>query len=200
MRPALPCRAILLSLFLAVPWPRADAVGPGFSMPVFPLPRLVRDRFGQVRRIGFLTFLRELNAGGVHGVDDVDFLDSDYAMIESDSLPLLAAWLEATCGSVGFDLREARRGAYDGSVAARLMEIGATLAEVRANVTGLAMPIGLVICARQNRWGSLPDDRSRDAYALIATDHGLMVYDPPTRQLVGLAEFPNTTGILNIQF
>jgi len=200
MRCSLPFPALLLTVLLAAPWPRAHAVGPGFSMPVFPLPRLVRDQFGQARRIGFLTFLRELNAGGVHEVNDVDFLDEDYAMIESGSLPLLAAWLEATCGSVGFNLREARLGAYDGSVTARLMEIGATLAEVQAKVTGLAMPIGLVICARQHRWGSLPDDRSRDAYALIATDQGLMVYDPPTRQLVSLAQFPNTAEIENIQF
>jgi hypothetical protein len=200
MRPPLPFPAIVLAVLLALPWPRTAAGGPSFSMPVFPLPVLVRDQFGQAKRIGFLTFLRALNAGGVRSVDDVDFLDSDYAMIESSSLPLLAAWLEATCASVGLNLPEARLGAYDGSVAARLMGIGATLAGVRAKATGLAMPIGLVICARGNKWGSLPDDRSRDAYALIATEKGLMVYDPPTRQLVGLADFPNTAEILNIQF
>ena len=169
-------------------------------MPTFPMPQLARDQFGQVRSIGFLGFMRELNAGGIHTVDDVDFFDSDYAVIESGSLPIMAAWLETTCRSVGLDLAAARGKNYDGTVLARLLEVGTTLAAVRDNGKALAMPIGVMICKRRQPWGSLPGDGERDAYVLIETDHGLFVYDPPTRQLVGLSQFPNTADIRTIQF
>ncbi len=62
------------------------------------------------------------------------------------------------------------------------------------------MPIGILICRRRRDWGRLAGDGGRDAYALIATERGLMVYDPPTRQLVSLSQFPNASDILNIQF
>jgi len=196
MRRLLPMAVLLLAVWA----PRAGGRATGFSMPFFPLPKLARDEFGQARRIGFLSFLRELHSGGVRRTEEVDFLDNDYGVIENDSLPLLAAWLESTCRSVGFRLNEARRGSYDGTVAARLLEIGASLAAARGPDSGLAMPIGIVICTRRNEWGALPADGGRDAYALIVTDQGLMIYDPPTRQLVGLSQFPNSAEILNIQF
>jgi hypothetical protein len=189
----------LLAASLAL-FPSAQAAGNPFLIREFPMPKLAKDDFGQPRRIGFLGFLRELNAGGVHGVDDVDFLDSDYAVIDSSSLPLLAAWLEATCHSVGLDLQTARSGPFDGTVTARLLETSATLASVRSGGASLAMPIGTLICRRHRPWGSLPGDDNRDAYALVVTDRGLLVYDPPTRQLVKLSQFPNSADILNIQF
>jgi len=171
-------------------------------MPVFQMPKLAEDQFGQTKRIGLLSFMRQLYSGGVtgHSVDDLSLLDTDYAVIDSRSLPFLAAWLEATCRAVAYNLNEARQGTYDGTVAARLLEIGTTLAAVRAGTGGLAMPIGFLICIRHKQWGSLPGDDARDAYALIATERGLEVYDPPTRQIVGLSQFPNTADILNIQF
>jgi hypothetical protein len=173
-----------------------------FSMPAYPMPKLVSDQFGQTKRIGFLSLVRQLYSGGVaaHNIDDLNFLDSDYAVIDSSSLPTLAAWLEATCHAVNFDLQEARQRPYDGTTIARLLETGATLAAVRWDNSGLAMPIGLLICTRRKAWGSLPGDGARDAYALISTEQGLQVYDPPTRQIVSLVDFPNTEDILNIEF
>ena len=38
------------------------AAGSSFSLPKFPLPALVQDDFGQAKRIGFLSFLRQLQA------------------------------------------------------------------------------------------------------------------------------------------
>jgi ligand-binding sensor domain-containing protein len=35
---------------------------------------------------------------------------------------------------------------------------------------------------------------------LIATERGLLVYDPPTRQLSELSKFPNQDDIFKIQF
>jgi len=171
-------------------------------MPVFQMPRLAEDQFGQIKRIGLLSFMRQLYSGGVtgHSVDDLNLLDTDYAVIDSRSLPLLAGWLEATCRAVTYNLSDARQGTYDGTVIARLLEIGTSLAAVRESSSGLAMPIGFLICTRHKPWGSLPGDDERDAYALIATERGLEVYDPPTRQIVGLSQFPNTANILNIQF
>lgn len=192
--------AIALSLLTVAPVLYSSDRDSPFTMPTFPMPKLAHDRYGETRRIGFLGFMRELNAGGVHTVDDVDFFDSDYAVIESESLPTMAAWLETTCHSVGLDLPSARSGAYDGTVFARLLEVGTTLAAVRDNGKALAMPIGVMICKRRQTWGTLPGDGGRDAYVLIETDRGLLVYDPPTRQIVGLSQFPNTADILTIQF
>ncbi len=172
------------------------------NLPAYPMPKLVSDQFGQTKRIGFLSLVRQLYSGGVaaHNIDDLNFLDLDYAVIDSSSLPTLAAWLESTCRAVNFDLQEARQRPYDGTTIARLLETGASLAAVRWGNSGLAMPIGLLICTRRKAWGSLPADGARDAYALIATDQGLQVYDPPTRQIVDLVDFPNTDDILNIEF
>jgi len=191
----------LLVLFL-LGLTAASAQRPDFRLPSFPSPQLAADEFGQNRRIGLLSFIRQLYSGGVSSttVDDINMLDSDYAVIQSTSLPLLAAWLEATCQAVDFDLIGARKSVYDGTVTARLLEIGATLATLRQGDGGLAMPIGFIICNRRKPWGDLPGDGARDAYALIETERGLEVYDPPTHQLVGLAQFPNTPDILNIEF
>ncbi len=169
-------------------------------MPQFPMPELVTDDFGATKQIGFLKFLHELQKSGVQGLDDVEFLDSSYAVLKSDCLPVLAAWLEAACRSVGVELPLARKGPYDGTVFARLLEVGASLAAVREHGKPLAMPIGLMICKRQHDWGDLGGDGQVDAYVLMETDRGLLVYDPPTRQLVELSQFPNTVDILRIQF
>jgi ligand-binding sensor domain-containing protein len=181
---------------------RAAAPEPNFDMPAFPMPKLAEDQYGQNKRMGMMSLTRQLYSGGIsdHTIDDLSLLDSDYAVIDSRSIPVLAAWLEATCQAVEFKLSDARQKAYDGTVAARLLGIGATLAALRWDSSGLAMPIGILVCVRRQPWGSLPADKGRDAYALIATERGLEVYDPPTRQIVELSRFPNTADILNIVF
>jgi hypothetical protein len=176
------------------------AAGRNLDMPEFPMPSFVRDDLGGMKEIGFLKFFRELQKGGVQGLDEVEFLDTGYAVLKSDSLPTLAAWLEAACSSVGLELPLARSGNYDGTVLARLLEVATTLAVVRERGKSLAMPIGLLICRRREKWGDLPGDGKRDAYVLIETDKGLLVYDPPTRQLVALSNFSNTADIVTIQF
>ena len=173
---------------------------PSLRLPRFPLPALVQNDFGETRRVGFLHFLRELQDGGVARLDDIDFVDENYAVIKSASLATLAAWLEAACSCIGIDLRQARAGQYDGMVYARLLEVATSLAEVRAHGEPLAMPIGVLICRRRQAWGELPGDGRRDAYTLIATERGLLVFDPPTRQLSALSEFPNNTDVFKIQF
>jgi hypothetical protein len=169
-------------------------------LPAFPAPGLVQNEFGGTKTIGFLTFLRELHKGGVHGLDETEFMNSNYAVLRSDSLPSLAAWLEAACGSVGVELQQARKSQYDGAVSARLLEVGAELALLRGHGKPLAMPLGVLICRRVKAWGDLPGDGARDAYVLAATERGLLVYDPPTRQVAPLSEFPNAGDVVTIQF
>ena len=49
-------------------------------------------------------------------------------------------------------------------------------------------------------WPQIPADGTTDAYVLFATDTGILVYDPPTRQLTNLADFPNKASISRIRF
>ena len=171
-----------------------------FALPRFPSPALARNEYGEVREIGFLWFVREFQVAGVHGLDDVDFVDDNYAVLDASSLPVLAAWMEAACRGIGTELHEARKGPYDGMAYARLLEIATSLASLRGHAKARAMPIGVIICRRREAWGGLPGDGARDAYLLIATDRGLLVYDPPTRQLSSLGEFPNKDEVYKIQF
>ena len=136
----------------------------------------------------------------MHFFENFETLDADYALLRSDSLGGLAAWLEAACHAVGFDLRQARDRSYDGTVFARLLGVATSLAALREKKISLAMPIGVMICQRRAVWSDLPGDGSDDAYVLFATDAGMLVYDPPTRQLTSLADFPNKEKILKIRF
>ena len=172
----------------------------GMSLPRFPAPALVLDDYGGVKRINFLTFMREVRSGGVRRLEDIDFVDHDYAVLQSHSLAALAAWLEAACRCVDVDLPHARTGSYNGQEYARLLEVATSLAIMREHGKQLAVPIGVMLCTRREAWGDLPGDGDRDAYMLIATERGLLVYDPPTRQLSELSKFPNHDGVFKIQF
>ena len=74
------------------------------------------------------------------------------------------------------------------------------MAALRENESKLAIPVGVMICERKAVWGDLPGDGATDAYVVFATDGGILVYDPPTRQLANLSEFPNKARILRIRF
>ncbi len=193
-------RPRLLILLLAGLPLGAAAARPGLQFPEFPAPVLVQDQFGTTKKIGLLYVLRGLHESGVRGYEDLDLVDAEYAVLHSDSLPSLAAWLEVACRSVGANVRLARQGPYDGMTYARLLEVGASLAALRERELALAIPIGVIICQRRRAWGSLPADGERDAYILIATERGLLIYDPPTRQLCALADYPNNSTVLKIQF
>ena len=188
-----------LLLFAGLPL-GALAGPPPLRLPDFPVPALAQDQFGATKRIGLLWFMRGLHEGGVHGYEDIDLVDLEYALVQSESLPSLAAWLEAACRCLGADLHQARQGPYNGMVYARLLEVGACMALVRGRELPLAIPIGVMICQRRRAWGDLPGDGERDAYIIIATERGLLIYDPPTRQLCALADFPNTSTVYKIQF
>ena len=192
-------KRVLTFLFFSAVAPFLGAA-PTLSLPKFPLPTLVRDDYGGVKSIGFLTFLREVRGGGVKGLEDIDFVDHEYAVLESGSLAVLAAWLEAASRCVGVDLPNARLGSYDGLEYARLLQVATSLAMLREHGRKLAIPIGVLICNRRQVWGDLPGNGERDAYMLIATERGLLVYDPPTRQLSELSKFPNHGEIFKIQF
>jgi hypothetical protein len=190
----------LLLLLLLAPLAAARTAAPRLDLPGFPRPALVQNEYGETKTIGFLHFLHQLQDGGVQELDDVDFLDENYAELTSASLPTLAAWLEAACHSVGVELQQSRRHHYDGMAYAQLLEVATSLAAAREIKEHLAMPIGVLICKRRQPWGDLPGDGARDAYLLIATERGLLVYDPPTRQLSLLTDFPNSSDVYKIQF
>jgi hypothetical protein len=176
------------------------AVAPGsLQLPGFPLPVLVREG-GAPKEFGATRLLRELHRGGLHGFDNFETMDADYALLRSDSLGNLAAWLESACGAVDYDLPKARAKGYDGAVFARLLGVATSLAALRQSDITLAIPIGVMTCRRDTAWGDLPGDGAEDAYVIFATDTGILVYDPPTRQLVPLAEFPNKANISRIRF
>lgn len=193
-------RARHIFFFIASALVVAGATAAGnLQLPAFPLPVLVRDG-GPPKEFSSNRLLRELHRGGVHNSESFEAFDNDYALLRGDSLGSLAAWLESACQTIGFDLLRARTQSYDGAVFARLLSVATSLAALRERGIRLAMPIGVLICQRSRAWGDLPADGSTDAYVLFATDTGILVYDPPTRQLTGLADFPNKASISRIRF
>lgn len=191
-------KRLLLAFLLITPCFGATAPG-SLQLPAFPMPALVRDG-GSPKEFSATRLLRELHRGGVHGSGNFETLDADYALLRGDSLGVLAAWLESACSAVDFNLLQARARGYDGTVFARLLSVATSLAALRQSDITLAMPIGVMTCQRQSAWGDLPGDGAEDAYVIFATDTGIMVYDPPTRQLTTLEDFPNKAGISHIRF
>jgi hypothetical protein len=170
-----------------------------FQLPVFPTPKLVAEG-GPAIEVSPIRLLRELHRAGLRGFDRLDTLDTDYALLRSDSLGALTAWLDATCGAIHYDLSQARTRSYDGTVFARLLDVATSLGTLQGRHRPLAMPIGVVACRRTAAWGLLPADGANDVYVIFATENGMMVYDPPTHQMVALADFPNKTKITQIRF
>ena len=186
-------------IFLVFAVPRLAVAAEEMQLPAFPLPALVLDG-GPPVELSSVRMLRELHRGGLHGFNNFETSDGDYALLRADSLGALAAWLEAACRSLGFDLSKARKSSYDGTVFARLLDVATSLAALREKKISLAMPIGVLICQRETAWGDLPADGAEDAYVVFVTDAGMLIYDPPTRQLTSLANFPNKAKILKIRF
>lgn len=170
-----------------------------FELPAFPLPALVREG-GAAVEVSTTRLLRELHRGGVRGSGNLETVDSEYGLLRSDSLGKLAGWLEGACKSVGFDIEKSRTLPYDGSVHARLLNMATGIATLQADGSKLAIPIGILVCERREKWGDLPGDGAKDAYVAFVTDEGVMVYDPPTRQLAKLSEFPNRDKIVRVRF
>jgi len=170
-----------------------------FTLPAFPVPALVRDG-GPVKEISSLRLMRDLFKGGVKATDNFEASDVDYALLRVDSLGNLAGWLETACKAVGLELPQARARAYDGVAFSRLLSVGTSLGALRESEIKLAMPVGVLVCRRDVVWGDLPADGADDAYVIFATDTGILVYDPPTRQLAALADFPNKARISRIRF
>ena len=189
-----------LLLVLCLISPAVAATAPGsLQLPAFPAPVIVRD--GRVpKEFSAMRLLRELHRGGVHGSANFETVDADYALLRGESLPTLAAWLESACRAVDYDVAQARTRGYDGTVFARLLAVATSLAALRESDITLAMPIGVLTCQRQTAWGDLPGDGAQDAYVIFATDTGILVYDPPTRQLSSLEAYPNKAGISHIRF
>ncbi len=168
-------------------------------LPEFPAPPLAVE--GKTpKKIGSVRLLRELQRGGVRGWGKFDAVDGDYALFRGDSLAVLGAWLETACKALDYDLAGARGRHYDGAVFARLLNVATSIASLREDAINLAMPIGVLACRREAEWGDLPGDGKEDAYVIFATDQGMMVYDPPTRQLCPLAEFPNREQVIKVWF
>jgi len=157
------------------------------------------DQKGRLVETSAMGLLRNLHSAGVRAVDNFEAVDSDYAVLTSNSLSRLSTWLEAACAGVGLDLSQARSGHYDGAVYARLLGVATSIAASRDRRGKLAIPVGVLICKRTSPWGAVPGDGNRDAYVLFATESGLFVYDPPSRQLSALGDFPNKPDILRVR-
>ena len=177
----------------------ADPRGAAITLPDFPLPRFATDRYGQAEEIGPIRLLRELQRGGVRGSGNFEAADRDYVVVSSDALGLLSAWLEAACKSGGIELPLARLRPYDGAVYASLLETATNLAAARQAKRTLAIPVGVMICTRRKPWGTLPGDGERDAYVIVATERGFVVFDPPTRQTTLRADYPTNSEVVRIR-
>ncbi len=192
-----PALLIVLVLTLAAYAPAADSAR--FQLPAFPSPTFVLEGSSPVE-IGAVRLVRELHRGGLRSTEKVlDLADADYALLRSDSLGYMAGWLETACQAVGAKVQTLRQGSYDGTVFARLLSVVTSLAVLRDRGPKLALPIGVVGCTRKAAWGELPADGREDAYVVIVTESGILVYDPPTRQLAPLSEFPNRDSIIRIR-
>ena len=177
----------------------APAAAPTIKFPDFPLPKFALDEYGQTQRMSMLKLLRLLQQGGVHGMDNFEAANSDYLAVSSDSLGLMSAWLESACRSAGIQLEMARLRSYDGAVYANLLEVATSIAASRKVASDASVAVGVLYCTRDKPWGLLSGNGERDAYIIFATEIGFMVYDPPTRQLVSLAEFPNNESVLKVR-
>jgi len=191
-------RILIVGLFLAA-MPPAFAGPAGFQLPAFPMPPLVSEG-GSPKEFSSVRLMREFHRSGVRTSENFETMDTDYALIKVGSMGHLAAWLETACKAVDLDLLQARERNYDGTTFGRLLSVATSLAALRQRDITLAMPIGVLTCLRGEAWGDLPADGAEDAYIVFVTDEGIFVYDPPTRQLAPLAEFPNKTRIKHIRF
>lgn len=170
------------------------------QLPAFPEPPLALDG-GLPAEVSSIRLLRELHKAGLRGFDRLETADSDYALFRGASIGSLTTWLETVCSSIDYDLRRARARNYDGTVFARLLDVAASLGALQAaNHRALAMPVGIAVCKRVAAWGELPGDGAEDVYVVFVTEEGMMLYDPPTRQQVMLADFPNKGEIVRIRF
>lgn len=196
----MPRRCLLLLLAL-LPGVVGGAGGrpTGIVMPDFPLPKFAINRYGQPESMGMLRLFGDLRRGGVRGMDNFEMSDNDYAMVASESLGLFAAWLDAACKSAGIELPQARSQAYNGAVYAGLLETATNIAASRQKQQALAVPVGVMICTRRKPWGVLPGDGARDAYVLVATERGFVVFDPPTGQAALLADYPNNSEVERVR-
>lgn len=194
IRPFNITRRLKLAATLATIAAANSAAAPdSFHLPAFPTPTLGAE-------VTSVRLLRELHKAGLRGFERLETSDADYALIGDNSLSVLSSWLEAVCQSIAFDLRRARSGHYDGTVFARLLNVATSAGALQDRPRALAVPIGVALCPREKPWGELPGDGATDVYVIVATEGGMMVYDPPTRQLTSLADFPNKAKILEIRF
>lgn len=189
-------RALLAALLLALVRPPA-ADSADMELPDFPRPPIA-----DARSVGSVRLVRELHRSGVRGWDIMDAVDGDYAVFRDDGLGGLAAWLETACKSLDVDIARARErdGGYDGVVFARLLNVATSIASLREDGIALAMPVGALHCRRESAWGDLPADGRTDVYILFITTDGMLIYDPPTRQLAKLEDFPNRARVSKVSF
>jgi hypothetical protein len=185
-------RAAFSLLFVTVA-PMVVAATATFQLPAFPVPALGAE-------VSSIRLLRELHHAGLSGFDRLETADNDYALLQGDALASITSWLDATCAALNYDLRRARARSYDGTVFGRMLEVATSLGVLQQGARPLAIPIGFLACRRAKAWGQLPGDGANDVFVVFVTETGMMVYDPPTRQLCPLSDFPNKTTISRIRF
>ena len=183
----------LATLALLAALANLAAAPASLRLPAFPVPDLTSD-------VGATRLLRELHQAGLRGFASLETSDGDYALIRKESVGNLTGWLESLCKGIEFDLRRARNRNYDGTVIARLLAVACSIGSYQSGHRTPAIPIGVVLCQRTKSWGELPPDGAEDAYVIVATEEGMMIYDPPTRQLTMLTDFPNKSKIRQVRF
>lgn len=181
------------SLVLLALAPMVVVAADTFQLPAFPVPALGAE-------VSSIRLLRELHHAGLRGFDRLETADADYALLPGRSLISITAWLDTACAALNFDLPRARARSYDGTVFSRILEVATSLGVLQHGSRPLAIPIGFLACQRAKAWGQLPGDGTKDVFVVFATETGMIVYDPPTRQICPLGDFPNKATISRIRF
>jgi hypothetical protein len=89
--------------------------------------------------------------------------------------------------------------AYEETLTILMSNLANVSVSKRYNVKASVL-IGLVVAKSDNPWGKLPADGKPRQYVIGLTEHGSVIYDIPTRQIIDGNDFPNKESMIGIMF
>ncbi len=89
--------------------------------------------------------------------------------------------------------------AYETTFAMLMSKVANIAVANRYNVKGSVL-VGLVVAKSEKPWGNIKADGSFRQYVIGLTEHGAIIYDIPTRQVIAGKDFPNLGHLSGIIF